>query len=167
MTILETERLSLRTIDPDGDATLMLELLNEPAFIRYVADRGVRTIEAASDYIREKILPSYETFGFGFYLVERKDTREAIGICGLIKRDALEDVDIGFSTASRYWGKGYAFEAASALMAHGRKVHCLPRIVGVTAPDNFASINLLQKLGLRFERMIRLPGYGPESKLFV
>lgn len=167
MTILETERLSLRTIDPDGDATLMLELLNEPAFIRYVADRGVRTIEAASDYIREKILPSYETFGFGFYLVERKDTREAIGICGLIKRDALEDVDIGFSTASRYWGKGYAFEAASALMAHGRKVHRLPRIVGVTAPDNFASINLLQKLGLRFERMIRLPGYGPESKLFV
>ena len=164
--ILETERLVLRTIDVHADAAFILELLNEPAFIRYVADRGVRTTEAASAYIAEKILPSYDRFGFGFYIVQRKDLAERVGICGLVKRDTLDDVDIGFSTAARYWGNGYAYEAASALMTHGRKVHRLPRIVGITAPDNRPSINLLEKLGLRFERLIHLPGYGLESKLF-
>ena len=165
--ILETERLVLREIDPVVDAAFMLELLNEPAFIRYVADRGVRTTEAASGYITEKILPSYAKFGFGFYLMELKGSSESVGICGLVKRDSLEDVDIGFSTAARYWGRGYAYEAASALMEHGRKVHGLPRIVGITAPGNEASMNLLQKLGLRFERMVQVPGFAGESRLFT
>lgn len=167
MTILETERLSLRELDAERDAAFMVEVLNEPAFIRYVADRGVRTVEDATRYITENMLPSYAKFGFGFYVVESKASGLPIGICGLIKRDTMEDVDIGFSTLRPYWGQGYAYEAASALLEHGHRVHRLPRIVGITAPDNEPSMNLLQKLGLRFERMIQLPGYSTGSKLFT
>lgn len=165
MNILETDRLVLREITTD-DSGVMLEVLNEPAFIRQVADRGVRTRADAATYIREKILPSYQQFGFGFYLVELKDSRIPIGICGLVKRETLEDVDVGFSILEKFWRQGYAYEAASALMNHGRTVFGLQRIVGVTSPTNESSARLLEKLGLRFEKMIHLPGYGPESRLF-
>lgn len=165
-TILETPRLVLREIDPEGDAAFVLELLNEPAFVRYVGDRGVRTPADASAYIREKILPSYEKNGFGFYIAELKENGEPVGICGLVKRDGLADVDIGFSTAAKHWQRGYGYEAASALMAHGRTVHGLRRIVGIADPANVASVTLLQKLGLRFARMITLPGQFRETGLF-
>ncbi len=165
--ILETERLLLREIDPQADAEFMLELMNEPAFIANVADRGLRTIGDATDFINKKILPSYAGHGFGFYVVELKETGVPVGISGLVKRETMEDVDIGFSTLERYWGRGYAFEAASALMEHGRKVHGLPRIVGATALHNDASAKLLEKLGLRYERMVRLPGYDDDSRLFT
>ena len=165
--ILETERLVLREIDATADAAFVLELLNEPAFIRYVADRGVRTLSDASKYITEKILPSYAQNAFGFYIVELRETAVPVGICGLVKRETLEDVDIGYSTAAEHWGKGYAYEAASALMAYGKNVLGLPRIVGITAPDNQPSINLLEKLGLRFDRMIQVPGFASGSKLFT
>ena len=167
VTILETERLTLRELDAEGDAEFMVQVLNEPAFIKYVADRGVRTPADATRYRQENMLPSYTKYGFGFYVVELKETGEPIGICGLIKRDTLDDVDIGFSTLRDYWGRGYGYEAASALMEHGRRVHRLPRIVGITAPDNVPSMNLLEKLGLRFERMIQLPGYDRDSRLFT
>jgi RimJ/RimL family protein N-acetyltransferase len=165
MKILETERLVLRLLRTD-DADFMLELMNEPAFIRNVADRGIRKPAHAAAYIAEKILPSYAKFHFGFYRVDLKETSTPIGICGLIKRDTLEDVDIGFSILERYWGNGYAFEAAAATMEYGRATLGLDRIAGVTAPGNFASIGLLEKLGLKFQRKIHLPGYGPESLLF-
>src|SRR4051812_20435842 len=140
VTILETERLALRELDAEGDAEFMVEVLNEPAFIKYVADRGVRTPADATSYIQEKMLPSYAKYGFGFYVVELKDSRVPIGICGLIKREALDDVDIGFSTLREYWGRGYAYEAASALMERGRRLHGLPRIAGIADPDNKPSI---------------------------
>ena len=163
--VLETERLTLRRMT-DADAPFMLETLNEPSFIRNVADRGVRTLEGAVDYIRTKIMPSYEQFGFGFYIVELKESGTPIGVCGLVKRETLEDVDIGYSLLDRFAGNGYAYEAAAALMQHGRTVHGLKRIVGVTAPDNQRSIKLLEKLGLRFERMVQLPTFEGEGKLF-
>lgn len=165
MTVLETERLILRRLTTD-DAEFMLELMNEPGFIRYVADRGLRTTADAAAYISEKILPSYTRFGFGFYLLNLKESETAIGICGLVKRDNLENVDVGFSILQRFCGKGYAYEAAAAVMDYGRSVLGLVGIVGVTAPGNLTSIHLLQKLGLKFQRKIHLPGYGPESLLF-
>ncbi|MBA3272391.1 MAG: GNAT family N-acetyltransferase [Chthoniobacterales bacterium] len=167
MIILETERLVLREIDPNRDAEFMLEILNEPAFIEHVADRGVRTAEQATEFIRQRILPSYAEHGFGFYVMELKETGMAVGMCGLVKRETMEDVDIGYSTLRAYWGKGYAFEAASALMEHGRTVHRLPRIVGVTGVNNHASAKLLEKLGLRYVRMVQLPGYSDEGRLFA
>ena len=146
---------------------MILELLNEPAFIRFVADRQVRTTAQAAEFIAAKMLPSYAEFGFGFYLVELKESLVPVGICGLIKRDTLDDVDLGFSILERYWRNGYAYEAALAVMDYGKRVLRLPRIIGVTAPDNESSTKLLEKLGLRFEKMIHLPGYGDESKLFA
>ena len=165
MKILETDRMILRHLS-EADAPFMLELMNEPDFHRFVGDRGLRTTNDAAAYLAEKILPSYERFGFGFYLVELKSNGMPIGICGLVKRDTLEWVDVGFSFLESQRGKGYAFEAAKAVMDYGRKRLDLPRIIGVTAPDNRISIRLLEKLGLRFEKKIHLPGYGPESLLF-
>ena len=144
----------------------MLALMNEPGFIKYVADRGLRTPADAAAYIAEKILPSYSTFGFGFYRVDLQSSGIAVGICGLIKRNDLDNVDVGFAIRERFCGKGYAFEAAKAVMKYGRTELELPRIVGVTAPGNRISIHLLEKLGLRFEGKVHLAGYGSESLLF-
>ncbi|MDQ6860389.1 MAG: GNAT family N-acetyltransferase [Verrucomicrobiota bacterium] len=163
--ILETERLRLREFTLD-DGELMLEILNEPGFIRFVADRRIRTPEEAAGYMAEKILPSYERYGFGFYVIERKEDGAPLGMCGLIKRDTLEHVDVGFSIFERFWGRGYATEAARAVMQYGLTTLALPRIVAITAPDNVRSAAVLEKIGLRFEKMIQLPGYGFESRLF-
>lgn len=163
--VLQTERLILRRMTLD-DAAFMLEALNEPSFIQNVADRGVRTAKDAADYIRTKIMPSYEQSGFGFYVVELKATGEPIGVCGIVKRETMEDVDVGYALLDRFSGYGYAYEAAAAVMEYGRTVHGLKRIVGFTAPGNHRSIKLLEKLGLRFEKMIQLPNVEGESKLF-
>lgn len=163
---LETERLRLRHLTLD-DAAFILELLNEPAFIRYVADRNIRTVEDAAAYIREKIISSYQLHGFGFYLVATKADGDSLGICGFIKRETLDDVDIGFAFLERAWGRGYAFEAATAVMTYGTNELGLSRVVAVTSPQNHASIALLQKLGLRFTKMIQLPGYRAETKFFA
>ena len=166
MKVIETERLTLRQLTTD-DAAFMLETLNEPSFIRYVADRGVRTVSDAVDYIATKITPSYEQFGFGFYVVELKKTGEPIGICGLVKREKMDDVDIGYSLLDRYSGHGYAYEAAAAVLEYGRSALGLKRVVAFTAPDNERSIKLLEKLGLRFENMVDLPGFDGPSKRFA
>jgi RimJ/RimL family protein N-acetyltransferase len=165
MKILETQRLILLRLTTD-DAPFLLELMNEPDFIKNIADRGLRTITDAASFISERILPSYERCGFGFYRVDIKESGTSIGICGLVKRDALESADIGYAILERFRSHGYALEAATAVMDYGRNVLGLPRIVGVTAPDNKISIRLLEKLGMRFEKRIHLPGYGPASLLF-
>jgi RimJ/RimL family protein N-acetyltransferase len=165
MKVLETERLTLQRLTLD-DADFLLELMNEPGFLKFVADRGLRTTADAAEYISEKILPSYALHGFGFYRVDLRESKTAIGICGLVKREMLEAVDVGFSILKRFGGNGYAYEAAAAVMTYGRTALGLPQILGVTAPDNRASIRLLEKLGLRFQRKIHLPGYGAESLLF-
>ncbi|MEP6686574.1 MAG: GNAT family N-acetyltransferase [Verrucomicrobiota bacterium] len=139
MTILETERLRLRRMTCD-DAAFLHELMNEPEFIRNVADRGITTLADAVRWIEEKILPGYGRPSFGFHVVELRGTGVSIGFCGLIKRETLDDVDIGYSILQRHSGSGYAYEAASAMMAHGRNVLGLQRIVGLTAPSNAISI---------------------------
>jgi RimJ/RimL family protein N-acetyltransferase len=164
--ILETERLVLRRLTA-GDAAFILELLNEPAFLENIGDRGARTLADARRYIARGPAASYRKFGFGLYLVELKDCGAPIGICGLLKRESLEDVDIGFAFLRRYWSRGYARESAAAVMHYGWTELRLPRIVAITKPSNQASIALLEKLGLRFERDIALPNHGGENKLFA
>lgn len=166
MRVLETERLILRRLSPD-DAEFILQLLNEPSFIRNIGDKGVRSIADAVQYIQTGPVASYERFGFGLYLVELKETGASIGICGLIKRESLTDVDVGFAFLPSFWSKGYAFEAASAVVTYGREVLGIKPIVAITAPDNRGSIKVLEKLGLRFERLIRLSEDEPELKLFT
>ncbi len=164
-TILETERLVLRNLTTD-DAGFILELLNDPSFLRYIGDKGVRNIDDAVRYIQTGPLASYERFGFGLYLVELKTTGEPIGMCGLLKRDTMPDVDVGFAFLPAFWSQGYAFESATAVMTYGREGLRLRRIVAITSPDNHASISLLKKIGLRFERMIKLSEDQSEVRLF-
>jgi RimJ/RimL family protein N-acetyltransferase len=164
--VLETDRLILRRLSIE-DAGFVLELLNEPSFLQFIGDKGVRTLDDARDYILKGPVDSYERFGFGLYLTILKESGVPIGICGLLKREALKDVDVGFAFLPQFWSKGYAFESASAVMAYGRNVLGLNRIVAVTSSDNSGSIKVLERLGLRFEEMIKLSEDGPEIKLFA
>ncbi|MCY7387258.1 MAG: GNAT family N-acetyltransferase [Burkholderiales bacterium] len=166
MNVLETERLQLRRLIVD-DAPFILELLNDPAWLRFIGDRGVRTVDGAGKYILNGPVAMYEQLGFGLYLTERKSDRVPLGICGLIKRDGLADVDIGFAFLPQFRRGGYATEAAMATMEYGRRAFGLKRIVGITSPDNDSSIRLLEKIGLRYERLVQLPKADAESMLFA
>ena len=163
---LATERLELRRVT-EGDAPFILALLNEPAFLRFVGDRNVHTLEDAATYIRDRMLASYAAHGFGFEVMQLRGTDIPIGICGLVKREALEHPDIGFAMLAQFCGKGYAIEAARAVLAHAREALGLTQIVAITAAENHASGKLLEKLGLNFERMIQLPDFAAPSKLYV
>jgi RimJ/RimL family protein N-acetyltransferase len=164
--VIETNRLILRRLSIE-DAEFILRLVNEPSWIRFIGNKGVKTMDDARDYILRGPVESYSRFGFGLYLTELRDDGTPIGICGLIKRESLKDVDVGFAFLPEFWGKGYAFEAASAVMAHGKSAFGLNRIVAVTVQDNHSSIKVLEKLGLRFERMIKLLESEPEIMLFA
>jgi RimJ/RimL family protein N-acetyltransferase len=166
MIVCETERLRLRHLS-SADAAFILELLNDPGFILNIGDRGVRTLEDAREYILSGPVASYARFGFGLYLAETRESHTGIGICGLLRRDFHPDVEIGFALLPQFRGKGYAFEAASAVMMLGLKSLRLERIVAVTARNNDDSIKVLESLGLKFEKMIQFPQHPDESRLFA
>ncbi len=164
MNVIHTERLVLRQLELD-DAEFILELLNEAAFLRFIGDKGVRTAADARAYLRNGPMDSYRLNGFGLYAACLLDGRP-VGICGLVKRDGLDDVDVGFAFLSRHCSKGYAVESASAVLTHARQVLRLRRIVAITSPDNRGSIAVLEKIGLKFARTIKLTEDGSELKLF-
>lgn len=166
MLILETDRLRLRKLTPD-DAEFMLRLLNEPSFIRNIGDRGVRTLDDARSYIVNGPVASYERHGFGLWLVEVKDSGAPIGICGLLKRDAMDDTELGYALTPQYWSKGYALESASAVMAYASEELGLKRVAAITDAGNESSIRVLEKIGFKYERMIRLSDDASELKLFA
>jgi RimJ/RimL family protein N-acetyltransferase len=166
LNILETERLVLRQFSAE-DAAFILELVNEPSFIQNIGDRGVRTLEDARAYILNGPIASYAKNGFGLYLVALKETNESIGMCGLIKRETLEDVDIGYAFLPKFWSKGYAVESAQAVKGYAKDVIGLTRMVAITDPANAGSIRVLEKLGLRFEKMVRLSQDDIDLKLFA
>ncbi len=166
MNILATARLTLRELTED-DAPFILTLLNDPAFIRFIGDRNVRTLDDARAYLQNGPIASYQRHGFGLYLVEQKTDQTPLGMCGLIKRDTLPDVDIGYAFLPQFRGDGYAYEAAAAVLAYGKATVGLQRIVAIVTPDNERSLRLLDKLGLTFERMIAWPADGSELKLYA
>lgn len=163
--MIETDRLRIRRMCID-DAQFMLGLLNEPSWLRFIDDRGVRTIADARHYILSGPVEMYERLGYGFYIVELKATSDKLGICGLAKRDFLDDPDIGFAFLPQYCGQGYAYEAALAVLDYAKHEIGLQRVVATTRPDNVISANLLEKLGLRYERMVRHPVGDRELKLY-
>ena len=165
-TIQETDRLIIRRLSM-ADAEFILRLVNEPSWLNFIGDKGVRTIADAQGYLVNGPLEMYDCLGFGLYAVESKEEGQAIGICGLIKRDFLEDADVGFAFFPEYWGQGYAYESAAAVMDHGKKVLGLKRILAITTSDNHRSEKLLKKLGFRYERMTRHPGEEKEVRLFA
>jgi [ribosomal protein S5]-alanine N-acetyltransferase len=164
--VLTTKRLTLRRLSP-ADAEFILELLNDAAFLRYIGDKAVRSIDDARRYILDGPVASYERNGFGLWLVELKDTGRAVGICGLLKRESLPDVDIGFAFLPPHRSQGYAFESASAVLDYGRTEFGLKRIVAITNPENAGSIRVLEKMGMRFERMIAISAGEPEIQLLA
>lgn len=166
MTVLETERLSLRPITVD-DAEFILALLNEPSFLRYIGDKQVRNLEDARQYILNGPVASYQRHGLGLLLTELRESRTPIGMCGLLKRDELPEPDIGFALMPDFWNKGFAFEAAAAVLQDAHDRLKLQRILAITSLDNDPSIKLLERLGFKFERVTRLAPDREEIKLFV
>ncbi|QNA90739.1 GNAT family N-acetyltransferase [Massilia sp. Dwa41.01b] len=163
--VLSTPRLRLRRMRVD-DAPFMLALLNDPSWHRFIGDRGIRTLEGAVDYIVNGPLAMVARLGFGFDVVELAGGGCPIGVCGLAKRDFLDDVDIGYAFLPQYWGSGYAHEAAQAVLAHARQLG-LRRVVATVRPDNAASIRLLEKLGLRYERRLERMPAAPDLCLYA
>lgn len=154
--VAETDRLKLREFSKD-DAPFLLELLNTPAWIKFIGDRNVRTLDDARNYASNRLITSYQRFGFGLYMVQLKDDTP-IGMCGLVRREALEDVDLGFAFLPQYNGLGYAKEAGTAVMELAKKKVKTKRLVAITMVDNENSINLLRKLGFNFEKTVNFPG---------
>lgn len=166
MIVLETERLILRRLTVD-DAPFILALLNEPSFLRYIGDKKARTVEDAVQYILNGPVASYERHGFGLNRVELKEAGTPIGMCGLLKRDELPDPDIGFAFMPDFWGRGLAFEAAAGVMKDARERLKLERILAITTQDNESSIKLLQRIGLKFQRTIKMSTDPEAAELFL
>jgi RimJ/RimL family protein N-acetyltransferase len=166
MTVLTTNRLLLRKLTFD-DAPFVFDLVNDPLWIRFIGDRGVRTLDDARGYIEQGPMTMYAREGFGLYLVELQVSHSPIGLCGLIRRAGLQDVDIGYAFAEPFRGQGYAYEAAAAVIRSAKDVTKLTRVVAIVSPDNVASIKLLEKLGMHFEHTVRLPDDEDDVKLYA
>ena len=166
MPVLDTERLTLRWLEP-GDVEFIFELTNDPDWLRHIGDRGIRSLADAGRYIADGPRAMYERLGFGLYCVVLRETGTSIGLCGLLKRDWLEDVDIGFAFLPAFRGRGYAFEAAAATLRDGRERLGLRRITAIVSPANADSIRLLERLGLKFQRMIVPPDAANATALYA
>ncbi len=162
---LETKRLSLRWLTLD-DAELMLAVWNDPTFVRYVGDRQIRTIEAARVALEEGALKLFSDYGYGPFRVALISDDTPVGVCGLFRRLGLDEPDIGFAILPGYWRKGLAYEAASAVVRHAKCDLHLDRLTAIVSPENAASVALIEKLGLQFERMHRLPGDDDDVAIY-
>jgi RimJ/RimL family protein N-acetyltransferase len=155
--VIETQRLRLRRLTlSDADAAFMIRLVNDPGWLAHIGERNVRDMEQSRAYIR-KTLDMYERFGFGSWLAELRDTGEPIGTCGLVKRDSVEDVEIGYALLPQFRGQGLALEGAQAVLHYARDVLGLERIAAIDTPANRDSIRLLVNIGLTFVRPMTLP----------
>ncbi len=165
MEILSTERLVISKITLN-EASFIRELMNDKDWIQNIGDRGVRTLEDAENYIKEKFFTSYDKYGYGFYVIKLKSTKESIGTVGLIDRDGIDGVEIGYGMLPAFRKKGYALEAAQAIFDHARNTFHINKIVAIVNPNNKASIQLLEKLGLTYEKMVRLPEETKDIQYF-
>ena len=164
-TILETERLLSRQFTIE-DTKFIIRLLNTPGWLQFIGDRNVRTEEEAKNYLLNAPIKSFKENGFGLGMVFLKSSGEPIGMCGLIKREALQGVDIGFAFLPEYSGMGYAQEIALATLLYAKEKLNLPVVLAIVMPQNTRSIHLLKKIGLQFQKMIRLAKDGEELMLF-
>jgi RimJ/RimL family protein N-acetyltransferase len=152
--ILATPRLRLRSASPD-DAAFYFALVNDPAFIEHIGDRGIRTLDEARAALLTGPIAMQETRGHSLYVAELKESGTAIGMCGLIKRDTLDEIDLGYAYLPAWRGQGYAWEAARAVLDFAPSLG-IRRLLAITSPNNIPSNGLLRKLGMRFERFTHL-----------
>ncbi|NNE29582.1 MAG: GNAT family N-acetyltransferase [Saprospiraceae bacterium] len=154
--LLKTERLGIRKFFME-DAPFLFDLVNSPGWLEHIGDRDIKTLQAAKEYLQSRYLEGYQEEGFGFYVLELLSDRVKVGTSGFIKRDFLEEIDVGFALLPEHEGKGYAFEATSAIIDFGKTEFGIDRTVAITSPENARSIRLLKKLGYRFERQVAWP----------
>ena len=166
MSPILTSRLCLREFTL-ADAPFVLQLLNDPDFIRFITDKGVRTLAEAEAYLQDGPLASYAANGFGLWAVVHRQTGRLLGMCGLIRRPDVPHVDVGYALMPEARGLGYAAEAAAAARAYGLDVLALPRVVGFIDPANRASARVLQAIGLHSQGMVALPGIEGDTELFA
>lgn len=166
MKVLETDRLVIRHMTIE-DAEFMLRLLNEPSWVQFVGDRGVKTLDDARNYILKGPVAMVARLGFGFYVIERKGNDSAVGICGLAKREYLDDVDVGYALLPEHCGHGYASEAAAVVLHYAKQTLGLKRVVATTRAHNHPSAKLLAKLSMRLETTIKHPEDGRELQLYA
>lgn len=152
-------------MDSAIDAEFIFELLNTPKFLKFIGDRGVRSVEQAREFIEKRYRQSYRDHGYGLYTVELKIGSRPVGACGFVKRDHFEFADVGFAFLPQYEGKGYGFEAANAVLEFGRDKLGFTRVLAITSQENDVSGKLLEKLGFHFERIFTSPE-GEDLKLF-
>lgn len=154
--VLQSERLRLSELTVE-DAATVLALLNEPDFIRNIADRQVRTLAQATQYLLDGPVASYRQHGFGMWLIRRKADQQPVGLCGLIQRDFLTLPDLGYAVFAAYSGQGYTSEAAAAVLQYARDQLQLSQLCAIVAPDNQASLRILHKCGFVLQRELQLP----------
>ncbi|WP_411281691.1 GNAT family N-acetyltransferase [Gemmatimonas sp.] len=164
--VITTERLTLDRFTLD-DAAFIIELLTDPDWLRYIGDRGVRTVDDARGYLKHGPMASYTAHGFGLYRVVLRDAGVPIGMCGLLRRESLPDVDLGFAFLPAHRARGFAVEAASATLAYARESLGLNRILAIVSPGNAGSIRVLQKLGMTPDGIVRLQTDGEELCVFA
>lgn len=165
--VIETERLQLRLLRDDHvDAAPMLELLNDPGFVRFIGDRGVRTLEQAQAYVRAGTLASYAQHGYGMYAIERRSDGAWLGNAGLVRRSGLPSTDVGYALLQRYAGHGYAAEAVKAVVTYARETLGLESLCAIVCHDNARSIALLHKLGMQDQGEVTLPGETEVLRFF-
>ncbi|WLI91820.1 GNAT family N-acetyltransferase [Massilia sp. R2A-15] len=164
MVVIDTERLRLRLLTLD-DAPFYLEVVNTPGFIKFIGDRGIRTVEVAREAISNGPIAMQESLGHSLYLVERKEDGAPIGMCGLIKRETLTHVDIGYAFLPQFGGKGYATEAAAGVLAYAPSIG-IRRLLAITSPGNDASDAVLRRIGMRFEKLVYLTPEDTGTQLF-
>jgi len=163
--IIETPRLHMRELTIE-DADFVFKLVNEPSFLENIGDKGVRNLEDARQFILEGPWTSHRERGYGEFLVELKEGGDPIGICGLLYRECLDVSDIGCAFLPQYWRRGYAYEAACAVMEYGRSTLGIDKIVGLASEENLASIKMLEKLGMSFERTVKMSDDDPGTALY-
>jgi len=163
--MIDTKRLTLRPATVD-DASFYLRLVNEPSFLENIGDKGVRDIEGARAALLAGPIAMQAQLGYSLWMVIRKEDGASIGMCGLIKRDSLPEVDIGYAYLPQFWGKGYAYEAAAAVKAYARETLRMPCLMAITNPENASSIGLLLKLGLRFVEFAHLPPNNKPTNIY-
>lgn len=164
MAILETERLHIELANPD-DKDFFFTLLNSPKWLKFIGDRGIKTVQDAENYIQNPLVKSYREKGYGLYKLLLKPENAPIGVCGFLKRDYLDSVDIGYAVLPAFEGLGFTYEAAKAIMEYGKTQLGLHPVYGITTETNLASRHLLEKLGLQF--ISKRSGKDSDEELLV
>lgn len=170
--ILQTQRLNLREYTLE-DASFILKLVNTPGWLTFIGDRNVHSIEDAKTFLTNSIIKSYKENGYGLWMIQLQEDKTPIGMCGLVNREALEDVDVGFALLPEFAKKGYAFEAANATVEFAKNSLEIEKIVGITNAKNKHSIALLNKLGMYFEKEVQLAKddvvqlYSPKREIHI